>query len=52
LRTRGDCCIEDDGETSVVGMVQVVCGDRSHPVPAQRIGSLVRRWLARWRGRF
>jgi signal peptidase I len=52
ILTQGDCCFRDDGAVGVLGKVQVASGDSSRPVPAQRLGSLVRRWLAPWRGRF
>ena len=47
--TRGDCCLEEDSAAEIVGRVSRV-NDR--PVALQKMGSRVRRWIARWRGRF
>jgi hypothetical protein len=48
-QTRGDCCLEDDSVANVMGKISLVNGGS---VPRQRMGSKLRRWLARWRGRF
>lgn len=47
--TRGDCCFGEDPYISEL-MGTVSMGDRR--IPSQRIGSVVRRWVARWRGHF
>ena len=47
--TRGDCCLNADSPREIVGKVSRV-NDRA--VPQQKTGSRVRRWIARWRGRF
>ena len=48
-QTRGDCCLAGDSAAEMIGRVSRV-NDR--PVSRQRIGSRVRRWIARWRGRY
>ena len=48
-RTQGDCCLEADSPAEVIGRVSVV-NDRQ--VAWQKVGSRVRRWIARWRGQF
>lgn len=48
-RTQGDCCLEADSTGEIIGRISRVKG---RPVSRQRIGSRVRRWMARWRGRF
>jgi len=53
LGTRGDCCFEADRNSgAAIGTVSLVKGDIVERVPRQRLGSMLRRWLARWRGRF
>ena len=47
--TRGDCCLADDSAGKVLGRVALV---NERAVPKQRIGSKLRRFVARWRGRF
>jgi hypothetical protein len=47
--THGDCCCGVDPYVAEL-LGHVSMGDRR--IPSQRIGSVVRRWLARWRGRF
>ena len=47
--TRGDCCLESDAYSELVGRVSLV---NERPVARQKFGSKVRRWFARWRGRF
>ena len=48
-KTRGDCCVDDDSAAEMVGRVALV---NERTVPKQRIGSKLRRFVARWRGRF
>jgi len=53
LRTRGDCCVEHDGEVEqLAGQIAIINDGVVRPVPRQRLGSIVRRWLATWRGHF
>jgi len=47
--TRGDCCFERDSAAEIIGKVSLVNGQAA---PRQKLGSKVRRWIARWRGRF
>ena len=47
--TRGDCCFgEDPYIAEIIGSVTAA----NRRIPSQRIGSVVRRWIARWRGHF
>lgn len=50
--TQGDCCFDADPDSQPLGTVLVVTDEGTRPVPRRRPGTVVRRWLARWRGRF
>jgi len=53
LLTRGDSCLHDDAEAQhFVGAVSVFDGLSVRPAPRQRRRSIIRRWIARWRGHF
>ena len=53
IRTRGDCCFEGDGDPNqVIGKVSIADGKDSRPAAPQRLGSKIRRWIARYRGHF
>jgi hypothetical protein len=53
MRTQGDCCFQDDGDhVRVIGAVKIVTQGGLRSPARQRVGSIVRRWVARWRGRF
>ena len=52
LATRGDCCLDVDCDVRPLGVVSVVHDNEVRPVSRRSLGSVVRRWLARWRGRF
>ena len=53
LRTRGDCCFEDDGHLhQFVGAASIFDGQNALAVSRQKFSSVVRRWIARWRGHF
>jgi len=50
--TQGDCCIDADPESRPLGTVFVATDEGTSVVPRRRPGTVVRSWLARWRGRF
>jgi hypothetical protein len=53
LRTRGDCCFRDDGANlKVIGTVKIVSDDGLRSPARQSPRSILRRWVARWRGHF
>ena len=52
IRTRGDCCVDYDSVAGVLGSVRVVNGNATGFADRQKFGSVVRRWVARWRGHF
>jgi hypothetical protein len=53
IRTQGDCCFEDDGKNAqMIGAVKIVDNGGLRSASPQRIGSKLRRWIARFRGRF
>ena len=52
ITTRGDCCFEHDYDARAIGGVAVVESRVVHPVSRRAAGTIIRRWLARWRGRF
>lgn len=48
--TRGDCCFgEDPYPAEMIGAVTARDGES---IPRQPVGSVLRRWFARWRGHF
>jgi hypothetical protein len=51
--TRGDCCFaKDEAVRPFPGTVSVLDGNHRRPVPRQRLGGILRRWIARFRGHF
>ncbi len=50
--TRGDCSFDSDGPGNLVGRVSLLHQGRTVQVPAITVAMRVRRWVARWRGRF
>ncbi|MGZ4788984.1 MAG: S24 family peptidase [Terriglobales bacterium] len=52
ISTRGDCCFEADDDPRPLGRVVVVEGRTIRAVSRRSAGTVVRRWLAGWRGRF
>jgi signal peptidase I len=49
---RGDCCFDSEAARVIAGRISL--GTQSEPaaVPRVTLGTIVRRWIARWRGRF
>jgi Peptidase S24-like len=52
VSTQGDCCIERDSPGQVLGKVWVIRDEQTRPVAELTFSARVRRWVARWRGRF
>jgi len=52
VSTRGDCCVDHDGDSHPLGAVCVIKDQAARPVPRRHLGTIVRRWVARWRRRF
>lgn len=50
--TRGDCCFDHDSTAGFIGIVSLADRERTRQVPAQRLSSTIRRWIARIRGHF